>query len=237
MPMGVSHQSTARIAVVGEEFAHLRHGFLRDVIHQRHALHGRIPMGLALVDAAVGAARVVPVLGLGMIKAELHALPGAGLGELLERVAAEGRGVDNIVGVGLRVKHREAVVVLGSDHDVAHAGLFGQGHPGFGIELHRIEVFGQGFVLGHRNFGVEHDPLADAGDALALPFAGRQGVQAPVDEQSEAGIAPPGHFVAAGVGQFGRFGFFQAVAVAGGHEEQEENGEISHGNRDVVCRL
>ncbi len=31
------------------------------------------------------------------------------------------------------------------------------------------------------------------GGALSVPLAGRDGVEAPVDEHTEAGIAPPGH--------------------------------------------
>ena len=52
---------------------------------------------------------------------------------------------------------------------------------------------GEGLVVGDGDGGVVHDPLADAGDLLAVPVAGGDGVEAPVDEHAEAGFAPPLH--------------------------------------------
>ena len=56
-----------------------------------------------------------------------------------------------------------------------------------------VEVFGEGFVVGDGDGEVVHDPLADVGGALAVPFARGNGVEAPVDEHAEAGFAPPFH--------------------------------------------
>ena len=45
----------------------------------------------------------------------------------LSGIALERRGGDDVEGVGLRVEHGEAIVVLGGDDDVLHAGGFGEG--------------------------------------------------------------------------------------------------------------
>ena len=48
-------------------------------------------------------------------------------------------------------------------------------------------------VFGHGDLAAVHDPLADAGDLLAVVGAGGDGIDAPVDEHAEAGLAPPFH--------------------------------------------
>ena len=70
------------LAVVGEDFLHLRHGDLVNVIVHAPLL-GRVPL------AAGGGAAVVPVLRLGVVEAELEAVFPAGGGEFLQRVAAK----------------------------------------------------------------------------------------------------------------------------------------------------
>ncbi len=120
-------------------------------------------------------------------------MPRAGGGQFLQRIALERRGVHDVVRAGLGAVHREAVVMLAGDDDVLHAGVLGHLHPLLGIELHRIELRGQLLVLLDRDLGPVHDPLADAGDLLALPFPGGNGIQPPVDEQAELGLAEPVH--------------------------------------------
>ena len=61
------------------------------------------------------------------------------------------------------------------------------------VEAGGVELWSEGFVVGDGDGGVVHYPLADAGDLLAVPCAGRDGVEAPVDEHAEAGFAPPLH--------------------------------------------
>ena len=60
-----------------------------------------------------------------------------------------------------------------------------------GVVLYRVELRRQLFIFGYGDFGAQHDPLAYAGDVLAFPDAGRNGVDAPVDEHAELGCAPP----------------------------------------------
>jgi hypothetical protein len=144
-----------------------------------------------------------PVLILRVVEAEFEALPAALFGQLLEWIAFEGGGGDDVEGVGLGVEHGEAVVVLGGDDDVLHAGGFGEGDDVVGAEGGGVEFGREGFVVGDGDGGVVHDPLADAGDLLAVPGAGGDGVEAPVDEHAEACFAPPVH---AGVELGGGFG-------------------------------
>ena len=151
-------------AVAGEQLLHLRLGFVSQVLVKILLVVGSEIPGVA------GAVRLVPVLRLRVVEAEPDAVPGAGLGQLLERVALERRGIHDVVLADLGAIHREAVVVLAGDDDVFHPGVLGQLHPFLGVELHRIELCGKLLVFLHRNLGAVHDPLADAGDRLALPF-------------------------------------------------------------------
>ncbi len=160
-------------------------------------------VGVVVAADGGGSAGGGPVLGLRVVEAELDALLAALFGEFLEWVALEGSGGDDVEGVDLGVEHGEAVVVLGGDDDVLHAGGFGEGDDVVGGEAGGIEVFGEGFVVGDGDGEVVHDPLADVVGALAVPLAGGDGVEAPVDEHAEAGFAPPCH---AGVALGGGFG-------------------------------
>ena len=54
-------------------------------------------------------------------------------------------------------------------------------------------LFRSGFVVGDGDGEVVHDPLADVVGSLAVPLAGGDGVEAPVNEHAEACFAPPLH--------------------------------------------
>src|SRR5260221_6237729 len=99
--------------------------------------------------------------------------------------------VDDIVLTHLGAVHCEAVVMLGSDRDVLHAGVLGDGHPLVGIELYRVELRGELLVVMHRNAGAKHDPFPKPVNRRAVPLPGGHGVNAPVNKHSEAGIGPP----------------------------------------------
>ncbi len=73
-------------------------------------------------------------------------------------------------------------------------GILSELHPGLGVELGGIELRGKLLVLLHRNSGIVHDPFAEAGDRLSFPLAGGNGIQTPVNEQAELGLAEPSHF-------------------------------------------
>jgi len=170
-------------------------------------LFAEVPVvGAALVLLLVGTeiprvacpARLVPVLGLGVVESEPHAAFGAGVGQLLEHVPLERRGVHDVVLAGPRAVHGEAVVVLARDDDVLHPRILGELNPFIRIELHRVEPRGQLLVLCDRDLGPVHDPLPDARNLLALPRPGRDRVQAPVDEQSELRLPEPLHLLVLG---------------------------------------
>jgi hypothetical protein len=73
-----------------------------------------------------------------IVEAQWHsALSGYG-GKLGENVLAVGRAGDLVAGIG-RVEHAEAVVMLGSEHNVALAGGLGQADPVVRLELNGIE--------------------------------------------------------------------------------------------------
>jgi hypothetical protein len=183
------------LLVVVEELFDLGDGFLVEVVVEAAVLRGVPVTGLGIVSAAdcCGAAGCGPILRLRVVEAEFDALFAALFGEFAEWVAFEGSRGDDVEGIDLGVEHGEAVVVFGGDDDVLHAGGFGQGDDVVRAEASGVEVFREGFVVGDGDGEVVHDPLADVGGALAVPLAGGDGVEAPVDEHAEAGFAPPLH--------------------------------------------
>ena len=163
-----------------------------------------------------GAARIVrsPPVQERIVEAEREALLGAGLRELLERVAAERRRVDDVV-VRLRgVEHGEAVVVARRDRDVARAGPLERLRPGAGVEVRRVELGGLRLVVRERHVRLAQVPLALAPD----------GVDAPVDEDAEAPLRER----LAGVDALGGDG---RADGAGGEEEEEAGKDSFHGRK------
>ena len=140
---GVEPDDDGKFAVVGEEFFDLRDGLGVEVVGEV-CRPGRGPSGRwADRDRrgrAGGAAGCGPVLVLRVVEAELDALLAALLGELFEGIAMEGCGGDDVEGIGLGVEHGEAVVVLGGDDDVLHAGGFGEGDDVVGVEAGGVEL-------------------------------------------------------------------------------------------------
>ena len=210
------------VLVVVEELFDLGDGFLVEVVVEA-AILGFIPVvvGSVAVSRGVGgAAGVGPVLVLRVVEAELDALLAALFGEFFEGVALEGSGGDDVEGIDLGVEHGEAVVVLGGDDDVLHAGGLGEGDDVVGAEAGGVELRGEGLVVGDGDGGAVHDPFADAGNLLAVPGSGGDGVESPVNEHAEAGITPPGH---AGVSLSG------SLLVLDGGDGMVDGGGVSLG--------
>ena len=122
---------------------------------------GRMVAGLRALAPGAG-----PILILRVVEAELDALLAALLGQLAQRIAMEGRGGDDVEGVCFGIEHGEAVVMLGGDDDVLHAGGFGQGDDVVRAEAGGVELACEGLVVGDRDGGVVHDPLAERGICL-----------------------------------------------------------------------
>ena len=196
--------------VAGEDFAHLRHGDLVEVLVEA-AFVGVVP-ALAILVSGLGAARIGPVLGLGIVEAEFQALRPRGLGQRGDQILFPRSGIGDIPVAGARGEQGETVVMFRGDHHVAHAGFLGQGGPCRGIIFHRIEILGIGLVAVHRDFAVEHDPLADAADLFAVVGSGGHRIDAPMDEHAELRLAPPSHagialgrgFIGIGISLHGR---------------------------------
>ena len=117
-----------------------------------------------------------------MVEEELDPLLPARVGEHLQDVPPVGRAVDDVVVAHLGVVHREAVVVLRRDRDVLHARRLRHRHPGRGVVLHRVEGGREvALVLGDGDPLLVHHPLP----------VSRHRVDAPVDEEAEAGLLEP----------------------------------------------
>jgi len=83
------------------------------------------------MDSVDGEMRVMPV-DHGMIEADFESFGAEGFDQGLDQVAAS-RGVGGLVVSELGVPEAEALVVLGGDDDVLHAGLSGELRPFAGI--------------------------------------------------------------------------------------------------------
>ena len=137
--------------------------------------HGVVPV------AVVGIVGVVPV-DQGEVEAHPQALGPECLYEVPDDIPAQ-LGVGGLeVGI-LTVEEAEAVVVLGGQDHVLHAGLLGGLGPGPGVVVPGVELVEVGHVLGFGHLLVTAHPLAPGGDA----------VQAPVDKHAEPGLAKPLH--------------------------------------------
>ena len=81
------------------------------------------------------------------------------------------------------VEKAEAIVMLGGEHGVLHAGLLGRLRPLPGVVVHGVKLLEilQVLLLGH--FLGAPDPFAPGGE----------GVDAPVEEHTEAGLLIPLH--------------------------------------------
>src|SRR3954468_13449097 len=93
------------------------------------------------------------------------------------------------------MEHGEAVVMLGGDHHVLLSGGFSGANPALGIEIDWVKLLRKLFIFRYGNFRAVHDPLADARNLAAFPFARRDRVEPPVNEHPEARIAKPRHSV------------------------------------------
>ena len=81
--------------------------------------------------------------------------------------------------------------MLRRDHDVFHAGVLRQLHPVVGLELHGVELHYERLVLAHGNLRSVHDPFAEAERSLSLPFARRDRIEAPMDEEAVLRLPEP----------------------------------------------
>ena len=105
----------------------------------------------------------------------------------------EGGGSDDVEGIGLGIEHGKAVVVLGGNNDVFLASGFGERDDVMRIEASGVEFRRKSFIVGYRDGGAVHDPLADTGDLFAVPGSCGDRVEPPVDEHAETGRPPPLH--------------------------------------------
>ena len=97
---------------------------------------------------------------VGVVEEELDPVALAGLGQHLEYVPLIRRPLDNIVVAHLAVPHREPVMVLARDRDIAHAGGLGDPAPLIRVETYGIELRRQLFVVRNRDVFGMHHPFA-----------------------------------------------------------------------------
>ena len=130
-------------AVVCEKFAQLAVHIVVDVRVKVSIVGAAVIPSGATAGVIIG---VVPIK-LRIIEKEFDALLVCFVGELLERILAVRRALDDVPIRNFRVEHGEAIVMARSDGDVFHAGGFGEGDPGFRIKFFGIEKFWQPLVI------------------------------------------------------------------------------------------
>ena len=166
------------------------------VVGPAHALAFRLlraPVGVpGGVAAPVG---MGPVQVLRIIQPQLQPLFRAGLRQFADDIPAKGGCVHRVKAVRPGTEQGEALVMLGGDHQIAHARRQRQIHPFLRRKQNGIEGPGQGviFPVGNAVFGL--NPFADVAHAPAPPFPGGQGVQSPVHHHAEFCVAKPLKFV------------------------------------------
>ncbi len=168
------------LAVVGEQLGDLVLHVLAVAIHVAAGVEdvavGALAEGMEPVHGEIG---VMPV-NEGVIEADVEALGAEGVHHLAEGVFAVGGVGDLVVGV-LGVPQAEALVVLGGEDHVAHAGLAGGLRPFAGLEEVGVEE-------------VEVDLVVFVGDLLIVadPLVPRRhGVESPVDEHAKTVVGEP----------------------------------------------
>src|SRR4029450_11764675 len=78
----------------------------------------------------------------------------------------------------------------------------------------------------HRDLRAFHDPLAEAERPLSFPFASRNRVEAPMDEQAVLGLAKPLEaLLASGIGREWFLGLGSGCRAAGQREGPEQGGK------------
>ena len=137
------------------------------------------------------AVRVVPVLSLGIVKAEFHAAPVAGFTELPYDIPAVRSRLYHIVVAALGIPHGKAFVVLGGKYNVLHPPLLCLAHDPIRVKFHRIELCGQLLILFCWDIQVVHDPLCDPVRLFPVVLSGQERIQPPVNEQAELGLLKP----------------------------------------------
>ena len=193
--VGVVEPDRREVAVAGEQFANVRAhvGLVARVIArmsvlrvagQRHLVGVRVlPIEQRVVEARLQPARTHRVRELARDVAAFRRDVGAACDVIGERIRL------------LRLKQREAVVMLGGHHRVAHARGLREIGPRVGKAHFRRE---RGLhlprILRTRHRGPVLDPLRVVLlVALAVPEPARRRVEAEVDEHAKPRLAPPLH--------------------------------------------
>ena len=145
----------------------------------------------SLVPAVAKASRVVPILGLRIVKTKSDALFLTGIGKLFHDVASKGSLIDNIEFIGFGSKHGESIVVLGGDDEIGHPSFFSPADKLISIESDGVKLRGVLFVFGNRNTPFVHHPLGAVGQFLAVVKPTCCRVHAPVNEHAELAFSPP----------------------------------------------
>ena len=139
--------------IQADQFTQLRDGFFIHVLaglgHEFrpleppvHAAEFLIAARIGLIPVVAGGVGIRPVKGLRIIKSELDPILVAGGAEIGHRIMMPRGGVHDVVIIHFRGPHRKAVMMLGGDDDVFHAGIPGEAHPGIGVKVGGIEFTG-----------------------------------------------------------------------------------------------
>ena len=193
-------------------------GFVQNIFVAADPFDGFIPV-------VAKASRVMPVLSLGIVESELESLFLTGVSKFLHDVAAKWRLVNDVVLVVLRTKHRKAIVMLGCDDDVFHAGTFGAANEFISVKFRRIELFSVLLVFRDRNLAATHHPFRAVGEVIPFVLSTDDRVDTPVNEHAKLCFTPPSHPCVAIGFRFDDFGFNLVLCGRNARAKQSQDCE------------
>ena len=191
----VEPEDGGEVAVVGEQLLDLRDG-LGVEVGVEVAVLGLVPVvgdGVVVAAQDGGGAGRGPVLVLRVVEAELDALLAASAASSFSGSRLKGVAATMLNGFAFESNMAKPSWCLAVMTMYFMPAALASATISCALKPVGLNCAGERFVVGDGDGGVVHDPLADAGDLLAVPGAGGDGVEAPVDEHAEAGLAPPRH--------------------------------------------
>ena len=128
-----------------------------------------------------------------VVGAERDAVFLTGRLQLTEYVAVKVRRLAEVILGVVAVPEAKALVVLGRDDHILHAGILGALYPSVGIQGVGTEIRGERDIFLRFNFAPALDPFGIAADLFALPFAAQGRIHTIVNKEAEFGVSEPLH--------------------------------------------
>src|ERR1051326_7930792 len=84
-------------------------------------------------------------------------------------------------------------MMLAGYHDVSYPGILRSSDPFGSVELHRVKLAREFFVIRDWDVAIVHNPFANPIHRLTFPLAARNCIKPPMNEHAETRVAEPAH--------------------------------------------